>query len=148
MVGSSPGSPAPKKRLGRRTYLTLLLILGVSLALNIVVAAKASLTADEGQHLRYGKLVLQGQPDRVAYGLYDSNMPSTALNAAGLAVAEYFSHMFWHHALSAHTEVFVARIPTVLASVGLCLLVFYWALTCTEKRQVWPRAFCVRFRQI
>jgi 4-amino-4-deoxy-L-arabinose transferase-like glycosyltransferase len=125
---SSTGvSPSTRKKVSRRALFGLLLILGLSALLNTIVAIKASLTTDEGLHLKYGEQILKLEPDRVAFGFYDSQMPVSALNAAPLAVAHYLEARHQLSPLSSDVRLVLGRAPTILATLVLGLLVFFWA---------------------
>ena len=66
----------------RKSFISLVLLLGTSAILNTVVAVRASTTIDEPHHIEYGSRILHFEPDRLVGGICDSQMPVSALNAA------------------------------------------------------------------
>jgi 4-amino-4-deoxy-L-arabinose transferase-like glycosyltransferase len=112
----------------RRQVICLALLISLSALLNGIVAAKMSKTTDESQHLRYGIHILQGQPDRHYKGYFDSQMPISALNAVPGALASYLAEHNLFPRLSAMLSGLGAeRFPTILATLALNLLVYFWA---------------------
>lgn len=79
-----------------------------------------TLTYDEPEHLRYGVHILHLNSDRFD----DSKMPISAWNALPRRVAEQLPEGWLRTTLS---DVQVARIMTLLASLGVALVVFAWA---------------------
>ena len=115
-------------RITRKSLIYLVLLLVLSAVLDAIVAARASLTADEPNHVAYGKRVLYFEPDHDIGGRSDSQMPISALNAAPLVIASQLESHHLLHPISALRNRFgVARVPTILATLVLELLVFVWA---------------------
>ncbi len=114
-----PALPVAPGSRPRRYALPAALLL-VQLALALASAVHLSTTYDEPGHLRYGRQLLRGD----AHRFDDSKMPVSALNALPGAIA---------HALpagglrSALASAFAARLPTVLAMLGLSALVWWWS---------------------
>ena len=104
-------------------------LLGLSAVLNIIVALTAATTTDEVLHIGYGIRILHFQPDHMLNGLADSQMPISALNALPQVIAETLEQ---HHELPRIAAILdlhfrLARIPTILATLLLDLLVYLWA---------------------
>lgn len=115
-------------QVSRKSVYGLALVLGLSAALDAIVAVKASITTDETHHIQYGLHILHLTPDRIADGyLYDSNMPVTALNALPLDIASRMEARNVLHPLSGGANLIMVRLVTVLASLVLGLLVYLWA---------------------
>lgn len=112
----------------RKSLISLVLLLGTSAILNTVVAVRASTTIDEPHHIEYGSRILHFEPDRLVGGICDSQMPVSALNAAPQVIASYLeSHHLFHPIAAALNHFKVVRIPTILATLALDLLVYFWA---------------------
>ena len=112
----------------RRSFISLVLLLGASALLDTIVAVRASTTVDEPHHIEYGARILHFEPDRLAGGICDSQMPVSALNAAPQVIASYLeSHHLFHPIAAALNHFKVIRIPTILATLALDLLVYFWA---------------------
>ena len=112
----------------RKSFISLVLLLGTSAILNTVVAVRASTTIDEPHHIEYGSRILHFEPDRLVGGICDSQMPVSALNAAPQVIASYLdSHHLFHPIAAALNHFKVIRIPTILATLALDLLVYFWA---------------------
>jgi len=112
----------------RRSFIPLVLLLGTSAVLDTIVAVRASTTVDEPHHVEYGTRILHFEPDRLAGGFCDSQMPVSALNAAPQVIAAYLESHHLFHPISAALDHFkVVRIPTILATLALELLVYLWA---------------------
>jgi hypothetical protein len=79
-----------------------------------------SITYDEPAHWRYGIQVLRGDSTRFD----DSKMPVTALNAAGMTLAQ---KLFPTQLKTGLGLLQAARIPTLLAACLLGWIVFSWA---------------------
>ena len=111
-----------------RRFICLAFLLGFSALINEFVASKMSTTMDEPHHLLYGMHILEGQPDRLYKGYFDSQMPISALNAVPGAVASYLTR---HHLLPrlsmALSGLEAERFPTIFATLALDLLVYLWA---------------------
>jgi len=115
-------------QISRRSLLTLIFLLGVAACLNIIVALKASITSDEAHHVDYGVRVLHFQPDRQLGGICDSQMPVSALNALPQTIgAKMLEHGFLPSVSKILIRAELARLPTILATLCLDLLVFLWA---------------------
>ena len=114
--------------INHKSLIWLVLLLGLAALLDIVVAMRASITTDEPHHVSYGARILHFEPDRLVGGFCDSQMPISALNAAPQVIA---SQLESHHLLrpiSAALDKFkFARVPTILATLVLDLLVYFWA---------------------
>ena len=119
--------PEADHRPSRRSLIWLLILLGFSSVLETVVALQASVTTDEPHHVAYGRRILQLNPDRLNPEFCDSQMPVSALNALPVVLAAQLETHGSLHRLSADTNLWLARIPTILASLGLVVLVFFWA---------------------
>ncbi len=113
----------------KRRWLLPLGIAFLGLALNTIVAFEMSPTVDEGSHVGYGVAVLKGAPMRDSVTLdFSSQMPVSVLNALPRADAKLLGMLGFSGKL-VHTlgSVRAARFPTILATFGLCLLVFLYA---------------------
>ena len=108
--------PAPQ-RLAAAAAASLLLAL---LALQVASAARTSVTYDEPGHRRYGAALLRGDTTRFD----DSKMPVSALNALPGRLAALLPAGELRRALAGWPG---ARLPTMLGTAGLALLVFVWA---------------------
>lgn len=95
-------------------------LLLVMLALELLSAADMSITYDEPGHLRYGRQLLHGDARRFD----DSKMPVSMLNALPGVVAQTLRPGPVRRALA---SLYVARMPTMLASVALAWLVWRWS---------------------
>jgi 4-amino-4-deoxy-L-arabinose transferase-like glycosyltransferase len=95
------------------------LLLAALLALQATSAWRMSVTYDEPGHLRYGAQLLRGETARFD----DSKMPVSALNALPSRLAGLAPSGPLRQGLSSWLA---ARAPTMLAGVGLALLVFGW----------------------
>lgn len=96
---------------------TLLLIF---LAIGSLSVWGKALTYDEGKHMRYGRNLLNGSTDRFD----DSKMPVSALNALPDKLAKFLPDGFLEHVLDAF---FTARMVTLLFSMLVAWLIFYWS---------------------
>jgi len=114
-------------QISRKSLIGLLLVLALSASLDVIVAWNASPTTDEWHHLKYGEQILHDQPDRVAYGINDSQMPVSALNVLPAEIASYLSSHHVFSPLSEDSIRMLQRFPTILATLALGLLVFLWA---------------------
>ena len=116
------------QRIIRHSRICLVLLLAFSALLNVGVALKASVTTDEPHHINYGGQILQLNPDRLFPDFCDSQMPISALNAAPLMIAQHLDdHGVLHPIAAALNHLPVARVPTILATLALDLLVYFWA---------------------
>jgi 4-amino-4-deoxy-L-arabinose transferase-like glycosyltransferase len=117
-----------KMQIKRKSLIWLLLLLGLSALLDTVVAVKASITTDEGHHVRYGARILHLQPDRLTPDFTDSQMPISVLNAAPQVIASQLERYPRLRSVStALNDPKAARAPTILATLALGLLVYLWA---------------------
>lgn len=124
----APPFSTGSRRLLRNSTIYLVVLLAFSAALNVGVALKASTTTDEPRHIKYGWHILQLRPDRVFPELFDSQMPISALNAVPWTIASYLDAHHLLRPLSAALEhLLAARVPTILATLALALLVYFWA---------------------
>ena len=118
-----------RPRISRRSLICLAVVLGLSALLDGYVAFRASSTTDEPHHLLYAQQILHGNADRLVPYYCDSQMPISVLNAAPQVLGEYLDH---HHLVPSLASVLsrykAARIPTILASLVLAVLVYLWAL--------------------
>ncbi len=114
-------------QLSRKSLLWLVLLLSLSALLDTVVAVKASVTTDEPLHVRYGEHILHLDPDRLSGGPSDSQMPVSALNAAPLEIASYLEARHLLGPLSTELTLWLVRLATILATLALGLLVYFWA---------------------
>jgi 4-amino-4-deoxy-L-arabinose transferase-like glycosyltransferase len=101
----------------------------LGLALNTIVAVKMAGTRDEPYHVGYGIAVLKGFPERDSTSfLFNSQMPISALNALPHGVGKLLRASGLAERLGEKLRgLRAARIPTVLATFGLCLLVYVYA---------------------
>jgi 4-amino-4-deoxy-L-arabinose transferase-like glycosyltransferase len=103
---------------GRCHLPAVLPFLLVLLGLEVSSMTRLSPTHDEGTHLAFGRNVLQrsavGPAGQAMAVSLVNDLPLRGLRAAGIMV----SH---------RTRFFLARLPTVLVSLGLGVLVFVWA---------------------
>ncbi len=122
--------PAGKStRVSRKSVIALAVLLSFSFALNAGVAIKASITTDEPHHLLYAKHLMALEADRVLPGYCDSQMPISVLNALTGKVGEYIeTHDLFPQRRAALNRLKAARLATILATLGLNLLVYLWAL--------------------
>lgn len=98
----------------------VLAILVFMFANGLLSLRNKTLTIDEPEHLRYGVHILDLNSDRFD----DSKMPVSAWNALPRRIGELLPQ----RALSALLSDFqVARVMTLLASLGFALVVFIWA---------------------
>jgi hypothetical protein len=113
--------------LSRRTQLVCFILLACSSAvLDVIVAARMSITYDERMHLEYGERILRMQPDRGPR--LDSMMPVSALNAVPVVFASYLdAHNLFPRLSALLKKSRLTRIPSVLATVALNVLVYLWA---------------------
>lgn len=112
-----------------KSLVWLSLLLAVSAVLNIVVALTASMTTDEPLHVSYGVRILHFQPDHLQGGMSDSQMPISALNALPQVIGGALEK---HHELPRIAAILnlhfrFARIPSILATLAVDLLVYLWA---------------------
>jgi 4-amino-4-deoxy-L-arabinose transferase-like glycosyltransferase len=115
-------------RIVRDSRICLILLLAFSAVLNVGVALRASVTTDEPHHINYGGHILQFNPDRLFPDFCDSQMPISALNAAPLIIAQHLdAHGLLRPVSAALNHLGVARVPTILATLALDLLVYFWA---------------------
>lgn len=127
---SSKNWPSPDaRRISRRSVIALAVVLSFSALLDGYVALRASNTTDEPHHLLYGRQILHLEADRRIPYYCDSQMPISVLNAAPQVIGDYLES---HHQLLSVASVLsrykAARIPTILATLLLALLVYFWAL--------------------
>jgi len=112
----------------RRSFICLAVIIGLSALLDSFVALRMSVTNDEPIHLLYGVRILHFRPDRRTGGYFDSKMPISTLNAFPQRLASFLDR---RHRLPQFCAFLgrlgVARIPTILATLALTLLVYLWA---------------------
>jgi hypothetical protein len=106
--------------LSRTNRALLALILGASIALNVTGMRRMTMTADEPEHLRYGRGILALDSSRFD----DSKMPITALNAIAGAIAGQMPPGVVAIYL-ARPET--SRYATVVFSTLTALCVFAWA---------------------
>ena len=113
----------------RRSFLWIVAaLLSFSALLDVIVALKMSATTDELHHLRYGIHILHFRPDRTDGGVFDSQMPVSALNAAPQAIALSLERHNLFLPAAARLRLFrVARFPTILATLALTVMVCWWA---------------------
>ena len=111
----------------RTRVLCLLLLAALAFALDTGVAASMANTADEVNHLDYGKRILRFQPDRPNFW-DNSKMPVSALNALPSAVAKILDDRHVAPGLVSWLRTLLAaRLPTILATLLLTLFVYWWA---------------------
>ena len=123
-----PAASRVSRRISRNSVIGLVVILAFSALLDLGVALKASGTIDEAHHINYGGHILQRKPDRLFPDFCDSQMPISALNAAPLMLGSYLdAHGVLHPLSAALQHLLAARIPTILATLALGLLVYFWA---------------------
>jgi hypothetical protein len=119
--------PLERKPFNRRSLIWLTVLLTLSATLDGIVAVKASSTTDEAHHLLYGGHILHYEPDRLI-DFCDSQMPISALNAAPQVIAPHLEQYPLLRPLGTLlARPKLTRVPTILASLVLCMLVFLWA---------------------
>ncbi len=111
---------APPAALSRTHWAVLVVLVSVSLALNVASMHRMTLTADEPEHLRYGRNILNLDSARFD----DSKMPISALNAVPGALAEHLPPGPFASYLARRET---ARYVTVAFSALTALCVFAWA---------------------
>jgi len=102
----------------QKALVTMLLLMFLAIG-SLSVWGKA-LTYDEGKHIRYGRNLLEGSTDRFD----DSKMPVSAFNALPSKLAGFLPENFLKRALNAF---FAARMVTLLFSMLVAWLVFFWS---------------------
>jgi 4-amino-4-deoxy-L-arabinose transferase-like glycosyltransferase len=115
------------RRMRRRQLFLPLGIAFLGLGINLIVACKTGRTTDEAAHLAYGDSILRGSAVR-ANLFFNSKMPVTALNSAprmigGLLAKRGLAPVFTNEL----QDIRAARMATVAAAFGLCLLVYFFA---------------------
>ena len=111
----------------RALKVRVVLPLAVFFVLASTVALRMAPTIDELPHLRYGKNVLQGQPDRDEVW-QNSKMPVTALNVGPRAVAKLLEAAdVLPGAAAALSDLRAARFVTIAWALLLGFLVGRWA---------------------
>ncbi len=129
--GQSAATPVSqrRRRISRSSAICLTVLLVCSAVLDVIVGLNASTTTDELHHLLYGGQILHLDADRLIPNYCNSQMPISALNAAPQLLGHYMQS---HHLLPKLAWPLYrnrgARIPTILATLVLSLLVFFWAL--------------------
>ena len=126
---------APKRISSDRLFYILfigLIIVFLFLTLGSIVLGHLSLTYDEPQHFRYGEMIYHLNSDRFD----DSKMPISVINVipakiAGKLLGKYIS--------SEWQLMSVGRISTILISLMLGILCFYWSKTLYGK---WAGLLC------
>jgi 4-amino-4-deoxy-L-arabinose transferase-like glycosyltransferase len=98
----------------------------LAFAFDSFVAVSMSRTVDEGNHIDYGKRILQFQSSRLGIP-DDSKMPVSALNAIPAGVAKILDN---HHRAPALVSwlrsLYAARLATILATLLLGFYVYLW----------------------
>src|SRR3954466_7799663 len=114
---SSQLTEAPREGFGttpdpRRLWWPVLVILLLAGVLELIVAASNYGTYDEGEHISYGRQILQRHPDR--YWLYsDSKTPISALNALPGVISEHIDAQR-HPRLAKIFRIWrMARLPSI-----------------------------------
>lgn len=120
MAAPSVPRPAEAALLSRRQRYVLLMLLGSLLVLDGASMRRMSVTADEPQHLLYGKNILALDSARFD----DSKMPVTAFNAIPGALA---AHLPPGPLTSYLARLETGRYVTVLLSLLVAMCVFAWA---------------------
>lgn len=112
----------------RRSFICLVLLLILSALIDINVALRASIIGDEYLHVKYGTHILHFRPDRHFEGFFDSQIPISALNAAPQVIASHLeSHALLRPLYAVLNHFKFTRIPTILATLILNLMVYLWA---------------------
>jgi hypothetical protein len=96
------------------------ILLLIFLVIGSLSALGKTRTIDEAKHFRYGMNLLNGLSDRFD----DSKMPVSALNALPYKVGTYLPEGFVKRVFS---ELFTARMVTLVLSALVAWLVFYWS---------------------
>ena len=115
--------PRQREGAGRRHRwrgAAVVLLLALLFGLEAASVRQKSFTYDEPAHLRYGRQILDGDARRFD----DSKMPVSALNALPGRIAAELEPGPVGRWLASRTA---ARCPTMLASLGLAILVYAWA---------------------
>jgi hypothetical protein len=98
----------------------VLSLLMLFLLISILSSPRLSTTLDEPLHYHYGLLILEGNSNRID----DSSMPVSALNA----LPDHVSALLPVGLLKSVLErFFVARLVTILFSLMVAFLVFWWS---------------------
>lgn len=98
----------------------MLSLLMLFLLISILSSSRLSTTLDEPLHYHYGLLILEGNSNRID----DSSMPVSALNA----LPDHVSALLPVGLLKSVLErFFVARLVTILFSLMVAFLVFWWS---------------------
>jgi 4-amino-4-deoxy-L-arabinose transferase-like glycosyltransferase len=123
-----PQSQKPSAWTTRRRRLALPFAIAIlGLAMNTIVALSMSQTMDEEGHLAYGFRIMHGAPDR-SQQIFDSKMPVTLFNALPRAASAILRDSGTAPGLAEMLhDVRAARLVSVAAAFGLCLLVFVCA---------------------
>ena len=124
-----PGNQDTSSVIRGRRWILPLGIAFLGLMLNTFVAAKMAITTDEPLHVGYGVAVLKGLPERdPASFRFDSQMPVSVLNALPRAIGKLLRMRRLAEWLAERLSgLRAARVPTVLAAFGLCLLIYAYA---------------------
>jgi 4-amino-4-deoxy-L-arabinose transferase-like glycosyltransferase len=110
----------------KRLWWPVLVILPLAGVLDVIVAASNYSTYDEGEHISYGRQILQQHPDR--YWLYsDSKTPISALNALPGVISEHIDAQKHPRLASVFRVWRLARLPSIASLLSLDFLIYLWA---------------------
>ena len=107
----------------RLEHVVVFVFLVFYLTLGVLSVRSRSITTDEPSHYDYGLRLLDGNADRVKE-FDDSKMPFSALNALPAKIARRVPESWLKDFLN---EFNTARYMTILFSVAVAGLVFYWS---------------------
>lgn len=107
----------------RFIFFAILLIYGVT---EVVFINSQSITADEGNHLKYGVELIKGKSVKYACTIYDSKMPVSAVNAIPRALQQFLNPGLQKND-NGESDVQMGRYITFLLSFIPLIIVFIWS---------------------